>query len=101
MQGEEHETKQAVSHPGPARTSFGMPGFGQLMKGHFSKAFAIWAWFLLAPVVAFTVGGEAIYAWWYAAEGYQSGLLSQAAIAVTIAGTLAVWMWNVYDAYNS
>lgn len=62
-----------TKHGVPALISFFVPGVGQLIKGHFPKAIVIW-------VVGGLVG---FFLWW------------------TFIAPFIVWVWNVYDAYNS
>ncbi len=61
------------THGIPAIFSFFFPGFGQLVKGHLFKAFAIWIF-----------GGIMIFLFWW-----------------TIVVPLGIWIWNVYDAYSA
>lgn len=61
------------THSFPALVSFFIPGLGQLFKGHILKALFIWI-----------VGGFlSVFFFW------------------TIIVPLAIWLWNVYDAYNA
>jgi len=62
-----------TKHGVPALFSFFIPGLGQLIKGHFSKAIVIW---VVGGIVGF-------FLWW------------------TYVIPFIVWVWNVYDAYNS
>jgi TM2 domain-containing membrane protein YozV len=57
----------------PALISFFIPGLGQLIKGHILKGFLIW---FLGGIITF-------FFWW------------------TFIVPFAIWIWNVYDAYNS
>jgi TM2 domain-containing membrane protein YozV len=57
----------------PALLSAFLPGLGQLIKGQILKALFIW---IASGVVGFLL-------WW------------------TIVVPLALWAWNVYDAYNA
>lgn len=61
-----------TTHGVPAILSAIIPGLGQLIKGQILKAVFIW---ILSGVVGFLL-------WW------------------TVIAPLAVWAWNVYDAYN-
>ncbi|RTQ50724.1 hypothetical protein EJV47_08825 [Hymenobacter gummosus] len=61
------------THGVPALLSAFIPGLGQLIKGQILKAVFIW---IASGVVGFLL-------WW------------------TIVVPLALWAWNVYDAYNS
>lgn len=57
----------------PAVLSFFIPGLGQLLKGEILKGVAIWI-----------IGGLlSIFLWW------------------TFIVPLGIWIWNIYDAYNS
>lgn len=60
-------------HGLPALLSFFILGLGQLIKGHIFKAIIIW---ILGAIVTYLF-------WW------------------TIIIPVIVWLWNVYDAYNS
>ncbi len=57
----------------PTLISFFVPGVGQLIKGHTMKAIGIW---IISGLVGF-------FLWW------------------TFVIPFIVWVWNVYDAYNS
>lgn len=57
----------------PAILSFFVPGLGQLLKGQILKGVGIWI-----------VGGVLTYLLWW-----------------TIVVPFVIWIWNVYDAYNS
>lgn len=57
----------------PTLISFLVPGVGQLIKGHIIKAIGIW---VIGGLVGF-------FFWW------------------TYIAPFIVWVWNVYDAYNS
>ena len=60
-------------HSLPAILSFFIPGLGQLIKGHFLKAFVIW---ILSGIIGY-------FLLW------------------TVIIPLGFWIWNIYDAYNS
>lgn len=60
-------------HGVPTLISFFVPGVGQLIKGHMMKAFGIW---VIGGLVGF-------FLWW------------------TYVAPFIIWVWNVYDAYNS
>ena len=60
-------------HGIPALISFFIPGLGQLIKGHFIKGIMIWIFGGLA----------AIFLGW------------------TVIVPVAIWVWNIYDAYNA
>ena len=60
-------------HGLPALLSFFIPGLGQLIKGQILKAILIW---LVGGIISF-------FLWW------------------TIIIPFAIWVWNIYDAYNS
>lgn len=57
----------------PAILSFFVPGLGQLLKGQILKGVGIWI-----------IGGVLTYLLWW-----------------TIVVPFVIWIWNVYDAYNS
>ena len=60
-------------HGVPALISFFIPGLGQMIKGDILKGILIWI-----------VGGLlCLFLWW------------------TFIIPFAIWVWNVYDAYNS
>lgn len=60
-------------HGVPAIVSFFLPGVGQIIKGHIMKGILIWI-----------IGGlVSVFLFW------------------TIIAPAIVWVWNVYDAYNS
>jgi hypothetical protein len=61
------------THGIPALFSFFIPGLGQLVKGHLFKALGIW--------IALIVTG--------------------ATPIVGIPLGLIIWIWQIYDAYNS
>ena len=56
-----------------ALLSFFIPGLGQLIKGEIFKALGIW---IIGGIVGF------LLAW-------------------TIIVPILIWLWNIYDAYNS
>ncbi|OON67415.1 hypothetical protein [Hymenobacter sp. CRA2] len=62
-----------TTHGVPALLSAFIPGLGQLIKGQILKAVFIW---VMSGIVGFLL-------WW------------------TVVVPLALWAWNVYDAYNS
>lgn len=72
-------------HGFPALLSFLVPGLGQLIKGHFMKAIIIWA--------------SAIFIWFAIFGSLMSGQLGLSILLYFI--PFVVWLWNVYDAYNS
>lgn len=57
----------------PTLLSFFVPGVGQLVKNHITKAIGIW---IIGGLVGF-------FLWW------------------TFIAPFIIWVWNVYDAYNS
>ena len=57
----------------PALVSFFVPGLGQIIKGQVSKGILIW---LIGGIVSY-------FLWW------------------TFLAPFCIWVWNVYDAYNS
>ena len=60
-------------HGIPALISFFIPGLGQIIKGQILKGILIWV-----------IGGIlTVFLFW------------------TIIVPVAIWLWNVYDAYNS
>lgn len=60
-------------HGIPALVSLFIPGLGQMIKGDFIKGIMIWI-----------VGGlAAFFLWW------------------TVIVPLVIYLWNIYDAYNS
>jgi len=60
-------------HSLPALVSFFIPGLGQIIKGQILKGILIWI-----------IGGIlTVFLFW------------------TIIVPVAIWLWNVYDAYNS
>jgi len=60
-------------HGVPTLISFFAPGVGQLIKGHIMKAVGIWI-----------IGGLfGFFLWW------------------TFIAPFIIWVWNIYDAYNS
>lgn len=60
-------------HGIPALVSLFIPGLGQMIKGDFLKGIVIWV-----------LGGIAIFFIWW-----------------TIIVPFIIYVWNVYDAYNS
>lgn len=74
-----------TKHGIPALLSFFIPGLGQLIKGHFIKAIAIW--------------GSGILIWFLFFGALLSGQAGLSVILYVI--PFAVWLWNVYDAYNA
>jgi len=66
-------SENTQKHGIPALLSFFIPGVGQLIKGHIKKAVIIW---IVASLTGFLL-------WW------------------TFIAPFIVWVWNVYDAYNS
>jgi hypothetical protein len=69
----EKKEENTQKHGVPTLISFFVPGVGQLIKGHMMKAFGIW---VIGGLVGF-------FFWW------------------TYFAPFIVWVWNVYDAYNS
>lgn len=65
--------KKEEKHGFPALLSLFLPGVGQLIKGHFITAIAIW---VIGTLVAY-------FLWW------------------TYIIPFGIWVWNVYDAYNT
>lgn len=65
------ETKQTYALP--AILSFFIPGLGQLIKGQVLKAFLIW---IVGGLISF-------FLFW------------------TVIVPIIIWLWAVYDAYNS
>lgn len=63
------------THGVPALFSFFIPGLGQLVKGHLSKAVGIWAALLVSAFMS-VIG-----------IGFLIGLV--------------IWIAQIYDAYNS
>lgn len=68
-----NEQENNQKHGVPTIISFFIPGVGQLIKGHTLKAVGIW---LIGAIVGVSL-------WW------------------TYFAPLVVWIWNIYDAYNS
>ncbi len=82
------DVKESVNiqkHGFPALLSFFIPGVGQLMKGHFLKAFVIWI--------------SGVFIWFAFLGSLISGQLGMSAVLYVI--PFVIWLWNVYDAYNS
>lgn len=69
----EVKSDNTQKHGVPTLISFFVPGVGQLIKGHIMKAIGIW---VIGGLVGF-------FLWW------------------TFIAPFIVWVWNVYDAYNS
>lgn len=69
----EKKVENTQKHGVPTLISFFVPGVGQLIKGHTIKAIAIW---IIGGLVGF-------FLWW------------------TFVAPFIVWVWNIYDAYNS
>ena len=69
----EKKLENTKKHGVPTLISFFVPGVGQLIKGHYMKAIGIW---IIGGLVGF-------FLWW------------------TYIAPFIVWVWNVYDAYNS
>lgn len=69
----EKKEENTQKHGVPTLISFFVPGVGQLIKGHMMKAVGIW---VIGGLVGF-------FLWW------------------TYVAPFIVWVWNVYDAYNS
>lgn len=69
----EEKPENIQKHGVPTLISFFVPGVGQLIKGHIMKAIGIW---VIGGLVGF-------FLWW------------------TFIAPFIVWVWNVYDAYNS
>ena len=66
-------SEQKQTHGMPALISFFIPGLGQLIKGQILKGILIWI-----------IGGIlTVFLFW------------------TIIVPVAIWAWNIYDAYNS
>lgn len=80
-----NQTIELKKHGFPAFLSFLLPGLGQLIKGHFVKSLTIW----LAGIII-----------WF---GFMGALFSgQFGLSVLLYLIPAgVWLWNIYDAYNS
>ena len=79
------QTDDTKKHGFPALLSFFVPGLGQLIKKHFMKAIAIWL--------------SAIFIWFAIFASLVNGNLGISLILYLI--PFGVWLWNVYDAYNS
>lgn len=62
-----------TKHGLPALLSFFIPGLGQLIKGDILKAILIW---VVGGIISF-------FLFW------------------TVIVPLIIWVWNIYDAYNS
>ncbi len=60
-------------HELPAILSFFIPGVGQAIKGHFKKMLLIWSTYIIMVFL----------------------------LPLSIIIILPVWIWNIYDAYNS
>ena len=73
IKSEDIKPENTKKHGVPTIISFFVPGVGQIIKGHMMKAAGIW---IIGGVVGF-------FLWW------------------TIIAPFIVWVWNVYDAYNS
>jgi TM2 domain-containing membrane protein YozV len=68
-------TKAEQKHGMPALLSFFIPGFGQLIKGHVIKGILIFIGMIISIILIFMIIG--------------------------IITTPILWIWNIYDAYNS
>ena len=75
----------STKHGVPALLSFFVPGLGQLIKGHFVKAITIWT--------------SGIFIWFAFFGSLFSGQVGLTFFIYLI--PFAVWLWNVYDAYNA
>lgn len=84
-QKDEKEIVNIQKHGFPALLSFFIPGVGQLMKGHFLKAFMIWI--------------SGVFIWFAFLGSLISGQVGMSAILYVI--PFVIWLWNIYDAYNS
>lgn len=69
-------------HGIPALMSFFIPGLGQLIKGQVLKGFLIW----LIPIVILMI---------------IVSLHSEILLMLFIIGCIVLWLWNIFDAYNS
>jgi len=69
----ENQQNKVQRHGLPALLSFFIPGIGQAMKGHFKKMLFIWVTYI---IMAFL-------------------------LPLSIGIILPIWVWNIYDAYNS
>jgi hypothetical protein len=72
-------------HGIPALLSFAFPGLGQLIKGHVLKAIVVW--------------GALFFIWFTFFGSTLTGNVELTFILWIMPSV--VWLWNVYDAYNS
>ncbi len=69
----------------PAIFSFLIPTLGQFVKGQFKWAIILWVWFILGNSFIFAL----------------SGLLGPFSIILSIAFSLFMYVYQLYDAYNA
>ena len=67
--------KREQKHGVPALISFFIPGLGQVIKGHVGKGVLIFFGTMVSSVLVFAFVG--------------------------LITTPVLWLWNIYDAYNS
>lgn len=75
-----------VKHGVPCLLSFVVPGLGQIVKGQFLKAIALWAWYVVAIVGAI------------AYVQVQDGQWLAGCLLISL---FIAYLWNVIDAYNA
>ncbi len=63
------------THGVPALLSFLIPGLGQIVKGHIFKAIGIWIGIFMGSLLTF--------------------------ICIGLLLLPVIWLWQIYDAYNS
>ena len=68
-------TSEEQKHGLPALVSFIFPGLGQIIKGHVGKGILI----IVGMIISFLL----------------------VTVAIGLITTPILWIWNVYDAYNS
>lgn len=72
-------------HVLPAILSFFIPALGQFIKGQVKWGLIIWLWFILGNALIFALSG--IFGWF--------------TIVLVIIYNLFLWIYQIYDAYNS
>jgi len=86
MESENSNTKHGV----PALFSFFILGLGQFVKGQFLKAIVLWLIYISVLVIGF---------WIYIGNDIPRNKLLECSFLGI--GIIILWLWNIYDAYNS
>lgn len=87
-----YDAPKMIKHGIPAIVSFFIPGLGQILKGHIGKAVLIWL-LSIVSIVLLSIGGVL--------GGTNGGGFMLCLAFIGAIGIPIIFIWNVYDAYNS